>query len=487
MIKKLTAYLISIVISISTLGQVTISADSLKKHVYSLADDSLEGRGLGTPSGYIAANYIADYFKQIGLKTIGEDYLHPFTARLSQTVVSGNNVVGIVEGNDPVLKDEYIVLGAHFDHIAYTFKKGEMVVYNGADDNATGTAAIIELGRALVQNQGKLKRSVILVAFDGEECGLIGSQKFITQKTVPVENIKFMMSIDMIGRYAESNSLIMGAMGSVKGGDELLIEIADKHDIEIKRTGKKISVRTDSKSFGQRGIPALHVTSGIIGPYHKPEDDPESIDYEGMEKISGLLYDLTVKLANRQSIEPIRKLTDQAQNNGLPFFRYGLKANLGASYHAYKNEFFNGKRKFSVEVGLLTQFRITKNISLQPEVLYSTMASGFNNGNLRTHSLSTPVSLVIATEMNSEYNQRFYLHIGAYYSYHFSGSANGQSMDFNNTFEQNETGLTYGIGIEIMSVVVGVNFKHGLSPLMKDQTMGKITDRATYFSLGYIF
>ena len=487
MIRNFTAFASMLLIGISAFGQVKIPADSLKKHVYYLADDSLEGRGLSTQSGLKAANYIADYFKQIGLKPADGNYLHPFYIRQGQTMLAGNNVIGIIEGSDPELKYEYIVLGAHFDHISYEFKNGEKVVYNGADDNATGTAAIIEIGRALVQQKEKLKRSIVLVAFDGEESGLIGSGKFVKQNIVPVENVKLMMSIDMIGRYAESNSLIVGAMGSLKGGDEMLFKIADSHGIEIKKTGEKISSRTDSQPFGQVGIPALHVTSGIIGPYHKPEDDPETIDYEGMEKISSLLYDLTVEAVNSESLEPIRKLTAQAKNEGLPFFRYGLKANIGTSYHSYTNEFFRGKSKFSSEVGLMVQLKITKNLSFQPEVLYSTLASNFNTGNFRTHSVTTPVSLLLATNMNGTSRSRFFANAGGYYSYNFSGSVNGESMDLDNTFERTETGLVYGFGLEMMSVYIGVNFKRSLSNLTKDKNIGDFTNRATYFTIGYIF
>jgi aminopeptidase YwaD len=470
-----------------TFGQVIIPSDSLKKHVYYLADDSLEGRGLATQSGLTAANYIAGYFKQIGLEPVGEAYLHPFYTRQGQTTLTGNNVVGIIEGSDAEFKEEYIVLGAHYDHIAFKFENGEKIVYNGADDNASGTAAIIEIGRALVQQKEKLKRSIVIVAFDGEESGLIGSSEFVAQEIVPIENVKLMMSIDMIGKYDKSNSVIVGAMGCLKGGDELLSSIAGKHGIEIKKTGKKVSDRTDSKPFGIAGIPALHVTSGIIGPYHKPEDDPDTIDYEGMEKISGLLCDLTVELSNSESLLPITELTTLAKNEGLPFFRFGLKANVGSSYHAYPDEFYNGKSKFSFESGLLTQFRITKNLSLQPEVLYSSSASDFSTGNFRTHSITTPVSLVLATKMNKMFYQRFFLHFGGYYTYHFSGSANGTSLDFDNTYEQTETGLVYGFGVEMMSILVGVNFKYGLSNIMKDENAGELKNRATYFSIGYIF
>ncbi len=485
MTKYFSAVIIMLLIGINAFGQVKIPADSLKKHVYYLADDSLEGRGLNTKSGLKAANYIADYFKQIGIKTVGGSYLHPFNTRQYQTMLTGNNVVGIIEGSDPELKKEYIVLGAHFDHISFEIENGEKIIYNGADDNASGTAAIIEIGRALVQYKDKFKRSIILTAFDGEESGLIGSGKFIEQKIVPVENIKLMMSIDMIGRFTKSNSLIVGAMGSLIGGEQLLFEIAKKHDIKIKKTGKKVSNRTDSKPFGDAGIPALYVSTGIIGPYHKPEDDPETIDYEGMGEISSLLFELTVKIANTTSLKPIRKLSAQAKRKSLPFFRYGIKANIGTSYHSYTNEFYNGKKKFSSEIGLITQLNISKNLSLQPEVLYSTIASDYNTGNFRTHSISIPVSLVLASKMN--YGGRFYVNLGAYYSYHINGTANGESLDFVNTYNNTETGLVIGLGFELNSFIVGLNFKRGLSNMVKEENINGFKNRAFYLSIGYLF
>lgn len=487
MTKKLITFAFILILGLPSIAQVIIPSEPLKKHVYFLASDSLNGRGLGTPSGLIAAQYIADHFKANGLQTIGEDYLHPFHIRQGQTILKGNNVVGIIEGSDPELKDEYILLGAHYDHIAYRFRKGKKVVYNGADDNATGTASIMEIGKALAENQEQLKRSIIIVAFDGEESGLLGSWKFIKQDIIPTEKIKLMMSIDMVGRYAESGSLIMGGMGTLIGGEDVLENIAIKHSIEIKKTGKKISNRTDSKHFGAAGIPSLHVTSGIIGPYHKPEDDRETIDYEGMEKISSMLFELTIELANRNSLQATKKLIAQSKRKGLPLFRFGAKANLGRSYHNYSDAFFNGKGRFAYEVGLFGQLKITNHFSLQPELLYSSLASDFQTGNFRTHSITTPLSLVLATRMNKEMNQRFYAKVGGYYRYHFYGSANKEELDFEKTFEQEEIGLTYGVGLEIMSFFAEVNFNHALTDVSKDPILGEFRNRAAYFTLGYIF
>ncbi len=476
-----------LIIGLNAIGQVIIPADSLKKHVYFLASDSLEGRGFSTVSGMKAAKYIAAHFEKVGLTMIGESYLHPFQQKYGTTILQGNNVVGLIEGSDSLFKDEYIVLGAHFDHVAYDMVEGRKIVYNGADDNSSGTSAIMELARALVQHRNELKRSVIIVAFDGEESGLIGSGYFVRQAIVPIEKVKLMMSIDMIGRYAESKSLTMGAMGTLVGGEKMLEVLADKHDIDIKKTGEAISNRTDSKPFGDAGIPALHVTTGIIGPYHKPEDDAGTLDYLGMEKVSGLLYELTVEASNRGSLDPIDALVVKTKNKGIPAFRLEAKLNTGSNHHYYPKEFYNGKSKFSYETGLVAQFMGSDHLSLQAGALYSSMASDFIPGNFRTHSITTPLSIVLGTKMNQNIRQRFFVSFGAYYSYHFAGTVGGKSMDFDNDFDRDETGLVYGIGLEVMSVVVGVDFRYGLTELAKGTGYKEFRNRGTFFSLGYFF
>lgn len=484
--KKLL-FTLCLFVSLNAIGQVIIPADSLKKHVYFLASDSLEGRGIATSAGLKAANYIANHFEQIGLVKVGESYLHPFFHKLGSTMVVGNNIVGMVEGSDPVLKNEYIVLGAHFDHVSFDMVDGVKVVYNGADDNASGTSAIMELGRALVQHKNELKRSIVIVAFDGEESGLVGSGFFVKQAIVPIQKVKLMMSIDMVGRYAESKTLSMGAMATLEDGEKMLEVLAIKHGISIKDTEAEISNRTDSRPFGKAGIPALHVTTGVLGPYHKPEDDAETLDYSGMEKVSGLIYELTVVASNSDSLVPVKQLIAGSKKNGMPLFRVGAILNMGNNHHYYPNEFFNGKSKFSFETGLVTQFMSSEHLSLQAEVLYSSMASDFIPGNFRTHSISTPVSIVYGTRMNQDIRQRFFMSLGLYYSYNFAGTVGGKKMDFVNDFDRNESGIVCSLGLELMSVIVGVTSRYGLSNLSKSDEYDQFSNRGIYFTMGYIF
>jgi len=486
MIKKLTVFAVFLIIGISAFGQADIESEILKKHVYFLASDSLEGRGLATESGLKAAQYIAEYFENSGLQKVGDSYFHPFHARIGQTMLEGRNVVGMVEGSDPLLKNEYIVLGAHYDHVAYRFVNGEKIVYNGADDNASGTATVMEIGRVLAQNKGKIKRTVILVAFDAEESGLIGSGQFVKQKTIPMDQIKVMMSIDMVGRYAESSYVIMGAMEDVKGGADILMPHAEKYELKIKRTGGETSMRTDTKPFGDVGIPAVYVTSGIVGPYHQPEDDRETLDYEGMERISNMLLDLTVDLANMDEIESRIETSSQIAGGKSPFFRLGLKANIGGGSNTYPNEFYKAKAGFSGEGGLTSQIKLSKNLYLQPEVLYSYLGSKHQNGNFRMHSILTPLSLATAARVDPSIDLRFYASFGGYFGYHFAGSVNKQALDFTNEFNPIEGGLVYGFGFEFNKVSVSVNFKNSLTNILLTEDE-KMRNRAVYFTIGRMF
>jgi len=484
--KKLSFVLLAVIISFSALGQANIDSLTLKKHVYFLASDSLEGRGLATKSGLIAANYIADYFEESGLDMIGDSYFHTFHSRVGQTVLEGRNVVGIVEGSDPELKDEYIVLGAHYDHIAYRMNKGEKIVFNGADDNASGTSTVMEIGRALAQMKNKTKRSIVLVAFDAEESGLIGSGWFVTKEIVPIKQIKAMMSIDMVGRYAESGYVITGAMEDVEGGADILMPHAEKYDINIKKTGGSTSMRTDTKPFGDVGVPAIYVTSGIVGPYHKPEDDRETLDYPGMEKIAGMLLDLTVDLANQEEIVSNKEGSTAVANGKSPFIRIGFKANIGGGSNVYPNEFYKAKTGFAGQAGLTSQVRLTKSLFLQPEVLYSYMGSKHPDGKLHMHSVATPLSLLFSGPISGVPDLRLHASIGGYFGYHFAGTVDKKAIDFDNIYNPMEGGLVYGFGFEIGSVLVGMNFRNSLTNmLMTDDD--KMRNRAVYFTIGKMF
>ncbi|MBL7012817.1 MAG: M20/M25/M40 family metallo-hydrolase [Candidatus Marinimicrobia bacterium] len=227
---------------------------------------------------------------------------------LKEKTLRGGNVVGMIRGRDRELRDEYIVLGAHFDHLGMgghhtgSRNKDTTAVHNGADDNASGTAGILEISQKLFANRNKLKRSVIFIAFDAEEKGLLGSKYFIENPTVPKENIVAMLNLDMVGRLDDS-TLNVGAIGTSPFFEPLIDSLAKDIEMSI---GKSYSGYgpSDHASFYVNDIPVLFFFSGFHHQYHLPEDDWDLINAKGEKEILNFVYDITLTL-NRMDERPL--------------------------------------------------------------------------------------------------------------------------------------------------------------------------------------
>ena len=317
----------------------------LKNHVYFLASDSLRGREAGSVDAKKAAFYVRDEFEAIGLQSFFSDMLVPFSTPDSiytgslggnlgsmvdaalESMASGKmfvNVIAFIEGSDPVLKDEYILVGAHYDHLGV--RGGQ--VYNGADDNASGTAAVIEVARLLMEHRSELKRSVIICAFDAEELGLFGSTA-LSKKFH--DEVKLMMSLDMVGWYQKTGALTLEGTGT--------LDKAARHTIESEAEQRNIRVRTkafetssfgatDTEPFAKRGVPTLYVTTGLKSPYHKPGDDADLIDYKGMEEIVEYLAALVADFAHADALKPSGRV---APKHGGPNKIVELGVDLGCN------------------------------------------------------------------------------------------------------------------------------------------------------------
>lgn len=462
-----------------------VDVSMLRRHVYTLADDSLMGRGFGTRGGRMAADYIEAQFKEAGISPWKGSYRHPFITDRAMFKIEGCNMIGWVEGSDPVLKDEFIVVGAHYDHVAYKFKNDSVVVYNGADDNASGTATVIELGRWLVQNKGQLKRSVILAAFDGEEAGLIGSSYMVRSNQIPIDRVKMMFSLDMVGMLAKYGGVDLVGDATLQDGAEWLSEIASRHGIAVKKNGKRIEMQTDTSPFGKKGIPAVHVFTSTVSPYHKPQDDANLLDYDGMVTIAGLMADVVTSLSVKDSLQPDRQFL--ATVNGKGFRpKFGVKLGVGAAHHDYKGEYFLGKSTFAAQVGFYSQVKLSRVISLQPELLYQTRGSKHDDGVLRTHELTVPLNIRVRlfAAMEDIVDNQMFFYGGPYYSYRFAGTLGGGKMDFDNEFRRDEYGVQYGFGFDIMRVQILFGASSSFRSLGRDD---KIMQKSAMFSLGYRF
>ena len=215
------------------------------------------------------------------------------------------NVTGYLEGTDPVLKNQYIILGAHYDHLGMggtgstSREPDTSAVHYGADDNASGIAAIIEIAEKLTQESPSQSCSYLFIAFGAEEMGLLGSKYFIEHSPVPSNNIRMMINLDMIGRL-KSRPVQISGTGTALETDSLLNELLRQDSLGISRNPEG-SGPSDHASFYAKDIPVLFFTSGPHPDYHTPADHPDSIDLDGMLAISRFVYDFMLNLGMMDS------------------------------------------------------------------------------------------------------------------------------------------------------------------------------------------
>ncbi len=230
-------------------------------------------------------------------------YLDANIEILNEELVTAKNVIGLVQGTDPELKNEYIVVGAHLDHV----KPLNGQVCNGADDNASGSTGVIEIAEAVAMNP--CRRSVVFITYTAEEMGLIGSSHFVGSNALPLEQIKFNLNMDMIGRSDPDNRETRAhyVVTDKKYINQLEAFISDLNngitDFPLIFNNDDDSPgASDHQSFISQGIPAFFFFSGVHEDLHQPGDDPEKIDYAKVESICRLGYLITTKLANMDAV-----------------------------------------------------------------------------------------------------------------------------------------------------------------------------------------
>jgi metal-dependent amidase/aminoacylase/carboxypeptidase family protein len=279
-----------------------IEINNLKKHVYFLADDKMKGRGTGSKQTEKAARYIHKEFKKLGLQALGSDgYYQPFKAKVRRVIVSDSirdakNVIGFLDNGAA----KTIVIGAHYDHLGEG-KQGSSrdstsygVIHNGADDNASGVAGLLELARVFSQNKEKEPVNFLFIAFGAEELGLLGSRYFVANPTLPLSQIHFMLNMDMIGRFNPENGVSIIGYGSSPEFESIFSEI-DKAKHIKHYTGYEGRGGSDQTSFYEKDIPVLFFHTGGHDDYHKPTDDAHKVDYLSLKRILELGKEIIVR------------------------------------------------------------------------------------------------------------------------------------------------------------------------------------------------
>lgn len=270
-----------------------------------LAHDALGGRLAGSPQERCAADYVAAEMARIGLSPAGEDGGWFQEVELATTLNphaprgTGRNVLGRIPGAHPSLGEEVVVVGAHLDHLgAGAFgslaPEGAGRVHNGADDNASGVGALLAAAERLVAGPAPA-RTILFLAFTGEEFGLLGSAHFVAEPTVPLERVRAMLNLDMVGRL-EGHPLIVYGVGTAEEWPALVEAKAALAGLAVDMVPDGYGP-SDHTSFYRMDIPVLHLFTNTHADYHAPGDDAERIDYAGLERVSVVVAELAAELA----------------------------------------------------------------------------------------------------------------------------------------------------------------------------------------------
>ena len=308
-----------------------VKKSNIKDDVSFLADDSLEGRQTGTDGEKKAANYIAKRFKDLGLTAKGTKNFHQEFSFIPKTdphaevtftknedgTITGRNVIGYIN-NDA---KNTIVIGAHYDHLGYggdgsLFRDSIKAIHNGADDNASGTAVMLDLARKL--NTTNTNNNYLFIAFSGEEMGLLGSNYFVKNPTINTKAVSYMINMDMVGRLKKDSALAVYGTGT----SPIFKQVLKAHNTKFKLIENESGVGpSDHTSFYLADIPVLHFFTGQHEDYHKPGDDADKLNYQGMETISEYIFDIISDLDDNGKLA-FRKTKNESEST--PRFKVGL-------------------------------------------------------------------------------------------------------------------------------------------------------------------
>lgn len=304
---KLLLFFLLLTISSFVSGQ-KIEEKNIKTHIKFLSDDALQGRLTGSAGERMALDYIEKQFKALKLQPKGEsdsfEQVFPFKSGVHGTGTEGtaHNAVAFLDNK----ADKTIIIGAHLDHLGLgengssldANPKGK--IHNGADDNASGVAGVLELARYFSKNKISEKSNFLFICFSGEELGLYGSKYFTEHPSIDLTKVNYMINMDMIGRLNPTTKSV-----SVSGSGTSPV-----WETTLKNMGSQLNIKTDSagigpsdhSSFYLKNIPVLHFFTGSHSDYHKPSDDWDKINYAGEKEVLDLIIALIEKLDNEPQL-----------------------------------------------------------------------------------------------------------------------------------------------------------------------------------------
>lgn len=303
---------------------------TIKEDVTFLSSDALEGRSTGSEGERKAADYIVQRFKDNYVQGKGTDgFFQDFTFKpktnphesatfttAGDSTLTGRNVIGFIDNE----AENTIVIGAHYDHLGFgdegSLHAGKKAIHNGADDNASGVAVMLNLAKKLMK--GNINNNYLFIAFSGEEMGLLGSNYFTKNPTIDASKINYMINMDMVGRLKADSTLAVYGTGT----SPMFKQVLKAHNNRFKLIQKESGVGpSDHTSFYNINVPVLHFFTGQHSDYHKPTDDAEKLNYEGMETISNYLFNIISDLDDNGKLA-FRKTKNESEST--PRFKVGL-------------------------------------------------------------------------------------------------------------------------------------------------------------------
>lgn len=323
-----------LVLFLSLLGckQEHTTQNKILEDVTFLADDKLEGRQTGTEGEKAAAAYLVQRFQELDLEPKGTDgYIQmfnfkpktnphedvKFTEVSSDSTIVGRNVLGFIDNKS----DQTVVIGAHYDHLGYggegsLFRGNEKAIHNGADDNASGVALMLNLASKL--RATNVNNNYLFIAFSGEEMGLLGSNYFVKNATIDVAKMNYMINMDMVGKMNADSTLAVYGVGTSPRFKQALT--ANNQFFKLVENESGIGP-SDHTSFYLGDVPVLHFFTGQHEDYHKPGDDASKLNYEGMNMISDYIFDIITDLDSNGKLS-FRKTKNESEET--PRFKVGL-------------------------------------------------------------------------------------------------------------------------------------------------------------------
>ncbi len=282
----------------------SIRTQDLRKHATVLASDAFEGREAGSRGGRAAGAYLGNQLRKLELQGGGTNnsYYQEFGDEY-------RNVIARLHGSDPELKDEFIIVGAHYDHVGYGTGRNSFgpigYIHNGADDNASGTAAILEIIEAFATLKPQPKRSILFIFWDAEEKGLLGSRYWIEHPTIPLSRLRLTITADMLGRLRQDRLDVFGSR-TARG----LRRLVSEQNIELKLIPNftwEMRADSDHYPFVVQHIPSLMLHTGKHEDYHRPSDDVEKLKIDGIQRIAQLIFRIVHEAANWPHLAPFRQ------------------------------------------------------------------------------------------------------------------------------------------------------------------------------------